>query len=407
MELISLKDLDLSNKKVIIREDFNVPIDENCNITDNTKIIMCLPTIRYVLSKGASVILLSHLGRPKKNEDLSKYSLKNVAKELEKILNKKIKFIQGNWAEGFSLNAGEIALCENVRFFDGEEKNDENLSKKLARLADVFVMDAFACAHRSHSSTEGITHFIKEKAAGFLLEKEINSLSKILEAPKKPVLAIVGGAKISTKISVLNNLANKVDYLILGGGIANTFLKARGFNIGLSLYEKSFVKMAKNLLQSCNFKADNKKTYNKNAKILLPVDVVVSEREFKDSKGIFVKTDIKAKDVTNVLENDKILDIGDLSIKNYKNYINVSETILWNGPLGVFEDERFANATKKIALSVANSKAFSVVGGGDTIFAMEKFNIKKNISYVSTGGGAFLEFLEGKVLPGVLAVAKK
>lgn len=382
--LPSIKDFDLKGKRVLIRADFNVPIN-NGTITDKTRIIESLPTIRYALRQNAAIILVSHLGRPKIGEDNKNLSLNILCEVLQQELKQNVKFIDEKWIDGFNIKPGEIILCENVRFFPGETKNDLDLAKKMAGLCDVFIMDAFGCAHRAHASTEGIAHFVKEKGAGFLLEKEVSSLKKFLKNPNHPVLAIVAGSKVSTKLEVLKSLITVTDFLILGGGIANTFLKAEEFEIGDSLCENELLNVAMDLLSL----AKKEKT-----EILLPNDAVVATEIDKGANAII-------KDLNSIESDEKILDIGPKTIERYIDCISKSETILWNGPVGVFEIEQFANGTKKIAQAIAKSRAFSIAGGGDTLAAIERFEVTEAISYVSTGGGAFLEFIEGKDLPGI------
>ncbi|APC97674.1 phosphoglycerate kinase [Francisella frigiditurris] len=383
MDFLSVKDVDLKNKKVVVRVDFNVPVKDG-KVTSKVRIEAAIPTVEYILKKGGSVILLSHLGRPTESEYNPEFSLEPVAKALEEIIKKPVRF-EKNWLDGISINEGEIVLCDNVRFNKGEKKCDETLSKKMAALGDVFVMDAFATAHRAEASTYGIAKYVKVACAGLLLDAEIKALELALKSPKKPMTAIVGGSKVSTKLSVLHNLLNKVETLIVGGGIANTFIKAEGHSVGKSLYEEELVEEAKGILEEAK---------KLGVKIPVPVDVRVA-KEFSESAKATIK------DVSEVKEDEMILDIGPKSEAIITKIVNSSKTILWNGPLGVFEFVNFEEGTKALSLAIAESDAFSVAGGGDTIAAIEKFDIKDKISYISTAGGAFLEFLEGKKLPAV------
>jgi phosphoglycerate kinase len=383
MSFLSVKDINLKNKKAIVRVDFNVPIKDG-KVTSKVRIEAALPTIKYILENGGSVILLSHLGRPVEGEYNPEFSLKPVAVALEEIIGQPVRFA-ANWLNGVDIKAGEIVLCDNVRFNKGEKKSDEELSKKIASLGDVFVMDAFATAHRAQATTYGVAKYIKTACAGLLLDAEIKALDKALKAPKKPMAAIVGGSKVSTKLSVLHNLLNKVEILIVGGGIANTFIKAKGYNVGKSLYEPDLVDEAKSILE---------KAQAKGVKIPVPVDVRVAS-EFSDTAVATIKN------VADVADEDMIFDIGPKTEKIIAAMLIDSKTILWNGPLGVFEFDNFAEGTKSLSLAIAKSDAFSVAGGGDTIAAIEKFEIKDKVSYISTAGGAFLEFIEGKSLPAV------
>lgn len=381
--LKTLKDLDLNNKRVMIREDFNVPI-ENGKITNDRRIQAALPTIQYALQRNAKVILLSHLDRPEEGKYDPNLSLQLVAERLSKLLNKPVKFLK-NWLDGIEINAGEIVLCENVRFNVGEKKNSPELAKKMAALCDIFVMDAFGTAHRAEASTTGVAEYAPIACAGPLLISELEALNKALKDPKKPLLAIVGGSKVSTKLQVLENLIHKVDQLIVGGGIANTFIAANGFNVGKSLYEPDLIPKAKELMQIAQ---------QRGATIPIAKDVVVAKEFSKDAKA-------EIKLVNDIVADDMILDIGPNSIMELKMIIPAAKTIIWNGPVGVFEFEQFAKGTEAIAKTIANSDAFSLAGGGDTIAAIDKFNIADKISYISTGGGAFLEFIEGKKLPAI------
>lgn len=393
----TVKDIDVNGKKVLVRCDFNVPLDENLNITDDTRITAALPTIKYLMENGAKVILCSHLGRPK-GEVNEKYSLKPVSKRLGELLNTDVKFatdIVGDSAKSMveSLKNGEVGLLENVRFDPREEKNDEGLSKELASLCDgIYVNDAFGTAHRAHSSTEGVSHFVKEAVAGFLMQKEIEFLSGTLENPKKPFIAILGGAKVSDKIGVIENLLEKVDKILIGGGMAFTFLKAQGFEIGKSICEDDKLEEANNIL---------KKAEEKNIKIVLPKDVHVAKEYSNDSEDKIVQT-------ANIPVDFEGMDIGLKTIETFIDELEGAKTILWNGPLGVCEFDKFRIGTEKIAESISkNREAISIVGGGDSVAAIKKLGLEDNFSHISTGGGASLELLEGKALPGLVCLTDK
>ena len=393
----TVKDIDVNGKKVLVRCDFNVPLDENLNITDDTRITAALPTIKYLMENGAKVILCSHLGRPK-GEVNEKYSLKPVSKRLSELLNTDVKFatdIVGDSAKSMveSLKNGEVGLLENVRFDPREEKNDEGLSKELASLCDgIYVNDAFGTAHRAHSSTEGVSHFVKEAVAGFLMQKEIEFLSGTLENPKKPFVAILGGAKVSDKIGVIENLLEKVDKILIGGGMAFTFLKAQGFEIGKSICEDDKLEEANNIL---------KKAEEKNIKIVLPKDVHVAKEYSNDSEDKIVQT-------ANIPVDFEGMDIGLKTIETFIDELEGAKTILWNGPLGVCEFDKFRIGTEKIAESISkNREAISIVGGGDSVAAIKKLGLEDNFSHISTGGGASLELLEGKALPGLVCLTDK
>ncbi|AJI74525.1 phosphoglycerate kinase family protein [Francisella philomiragia subsp. philomiragia ATCC 25015] len=389
MSFLTLKDVDLENKRVLVRVDFNVPIKDG-KVTSKVRIEAAIPTIQYILDQGGAVILMSHLGRPTEGEYDSQFSLEPVAEALSQIIKKPVRFAK-DWLNGVDAKAGEIVMCDNVRFNKGEKKSDDELSKKIASLGDVFVMDAFATAHRAQASTYGVAKYVPVACAGLLLANEIKALEKALKAPKKPMVAIVGGSKVSTKLSVLHNLLDKVEILIVGGGIANTFIKAEGFNIGNSLYEEDLVGEAKDILAKAKELGVN---------IPVPVDVRVA-KEFSENAVAVVKN------VADVADDEMILDIGPKSERNIAALLKSANTILWNGPVGVFEFDNFAEGTKALSLAIAESDAFSVAGGGDTIAAIEKFDIKDKVSYISTAGGAFLEFLEGKKLPAVEILKEK
>lgn len=386
--LKTLRDIDLNNKRVMIREDFNVPIEDD-KITNDRRIQASLPTIQYALQNNAKVILLSHLGRPKEGEYDSKLSLQPVAEHLSKLLNKPVRF-EKNWLDGFEINSGEIVLCENVRFNQGEKKNSPELAKKIAKLCDIFVMDAFGTAHRAEASTVGVAEYAPIACAGPLLVAEVNALSAALQNPKRPLVAIVGGSKVSTKLEVLEQLINKVDQLIVGGGIANTFIAAAGHNVGKSLYEPDLIPQAKKLMEIAK---------SRGATIPLPVDVVVAKEFSKNARA-------EIKLLKDIADDDMILDIGPNTVVEFKIFIAAAKTIIWNGPIGVFEIEQFAKGTEALANAIAESHAHTIAGGGDTLAAIDKYNIADKISYISTGGGAFLEYIEGKKLPAIEILEK-
>ena len=389
MVFLTLKDVDLKDKKVLVRVDFNVPVKDD-KVTSKVRIEAAIPTIQYILDQGGAVILMSHLGRPTEGEYDPQFSLEPVAEALPQIINKSVKFTK-DWLDGVDVKAGEIVMCENVRFNKGEKKSDEDLSKKIASLGDVFVMDAFATAHRAQASTYGVAKYVPVACAGILLTNEIQALEKALKWPKKPMVAIVGGSKVSTKISVLYNLLDKVEILIVGGGIANTFIKAEGYNVGNSFYEQDLVAEVRDILAKA-------KTLGVN--IPVPVDVRVAKEFSENAQAI-------TKKISDVAADEMILDIGPESEKEIAELLKSANTILWNGPIGVFEFDNFAAGTKALSLAIAQSVAFSVAGGGDPIAAIEKFGIKDQVSYISTAGGAFLEFFEGKKLPAIEILKEK
>ncbi|ASG67924.1 phosphoglycerate kinase [Francisella halioticida] len=389
MNFLTLRNVNLKGKRVIVRVDFNVPV-KNSKVTSKVRIEAAIPTIQYILDKGGAVILMSHLGRPTEGEYNPQFSLEPVAEALSQIINKPVKFAK-DWLNGVDAKAGEIIMCDNVRFNKGEKKSNEELSQKIASLGDVFVMDAFATAHRAHASTYGVAEFIPVACAGLLLAKEVSALEKVLEAPKKPMAAIVGGSKVSTKLMVLHNLLRKVEILVVGGGIANTFLKAQGYEIGASLYEEDLVIEAEEIIVEAS---------SKDIIIPIPRDVRVAKKNDENAEAI-------VKDVHDIARDDIILDIGPKSEEYITECLKQANTILWNGPIGVFEFDNFAEGTKAVSLAIAESDAFSVAGGGDTIAAIEKFDIKDKVSYISTAGGAFLELLEGKKLPAIEMLIKK
>lgn len=384
----TVRDIDVSGKKVLVRCDFNVPQDENGNITDTRRIVGALPTIKYLIENGAKVILCSHLGRPK-GEANTKYSLAPVQKELSKELGIEVKLaddIIGESAKALTtdMKEGEVVLLENVRFDKREEENDRDFSKELASLAEIYVNDAFGTAHRAHSSTAGVAEFLPA-VSGFLIEKEINFLGDALNNPERPFVAILGGKKVSDKITVINNLLEKVNTLIIGGGMAYTFLRAEGLNTGTSIVEEDKLDLAKELIE---------KAKAKNVKMLLPVDVKVAKEFSNDAESKIVKVD-------EIEDGWMGLDIGPETIEEYKSVLETAKTVMWNGPLGVFEFENFAYGTNKVAEILGSLNATTVIGGGDSAAAIEKAGFADKMTHISTGGGASLEFLEGKTLPGI------
>lgn len=395
MKKRTIDQIELKDKRVLVRVDFNVPLDENLNVTDDKRIVESLPTIKKIIAEGGKAILMSHLGRPKGKVN-PKYSLAPAAKKLSEILGKEVKLASDCIGEAVKtqvneMKNGDVLLLENLRFHEEEEKNDPAFAKQLAELGDIYVNDAFGSAHRAHASTEGVTKFLAVSVAGYLMEKELNYLGKAVGNPERPYCAILGGAKISGKIDVINNLLDKVDTLIIGGGMAYTFYKAQGWEIGTSLLEAEKVDLAKELLE---------KVKTKKLQFLLPVDVVIAPEFKNDSPQEVVKV--------NEMPSDKMgLDIGPESIKLFSEAIRNSKTIVWNGPMGVFEFDNFAKGTNAIAevlAEVTAKGAITVIGGGDSAAAIAKAGLEKQVSHVSTGGGASLEFLEGKVLPGVEAL---
>ncbi len=384
MSVIKMTDLDLAGKRVLIREDLNVPVKDG-KVTSDKRIRASLPTIEHAMNAGAKVMLMSHLGRPTEGEPAEEFSLKPVADHLSELLGKPVRLITDYLENPPQLEDGEVVVLENVRFNKGEKKNDEELAKKYAALCDVFVMDAFGTAHRAQASTYGVAKYAPVACAGPLLVGELEALGKALENPDRPMVAIVGGSKVSTKLTVLDSLSKVVDQLIVGGGIANTFIAAMGYNVGKSLYEPDLVDEAKRLI------ADAKA---KGADIPIPVDVVTG-KEFSENAAA------ETKKVDEVADDDMIFDVGPETAAQYADLLKKAGTIVWNGPVGVFEFDQFAAGTKALALAIAESSAFSIAGGGDTLAAIDKYGVADRISYISTGGGAFLEFLEGKKLPAV------
>lgn len=395
MNKLSIDNVQLKGKRILVRVDFNVPLDENLNITDDIRITESLPTIKKIITDGGKAILMSHLGRPKGGPN-PKYSLKPTAVRLSELLGKEVKLAPDcvgpdTKAMVDAMKEGDVLILENVRFHSEEEKNDPAFAKQLAELGDVYINDAFGSAHRAHASTEGVTKFIKISAAGYLMQKELDYLGGAITNPKRPYVAILGGAKISGKIDVINNLLNKVDTLIVGGGMAYTFYKAEGKEIGTSLLEAEKIDLAKQVLENVK---------KSGIKFLLPVDVVVASEFRNDSPAAVVSVD-------NIPSDKMGLDIGPETVKLFSKELKTAKTIVWNGPMGVFEMDNFATGTNAIAKALADATAegaITVIGGGDSAAAITKAGLKNKVSHVSTGGGASLEFLEGKALPGVLAL---
>lgn len=389
MAILKMSDVKLKGKRVIIREDLNVPMKHGV-ITSDLRIRAAIPTIKAALKAGAAVILMSHLGRPEEGSPDEQFSLAPVAVRLSELLKKEVPLIK-DWIKGFSVTPNSVVLLENVRLNKGETDNEPALSKKMAELCDVFVMDAFATSHRAECSTCGIIQYAPVACAGPLLLHELDSLSKIMHNPKHPIVAIVGGSKVSTKLSLLETLTQKVDTLIIGGGIANTFIAAEGYMVGRSLYEPDLIDEAERLTLLAK---------KHGAEIPIPTDVIVADKLSADAEG-------SARLVSQVYDNEKIYDIGPDTIKKLVSIIKKAKTILWNGPVGAFEIEQFSEGTEAIAKAVAESKGFSIAGGGDTLAAIEKYRLGKKIDYISTGGGAFLTFLEGKPLPAITALEQR
>ena len=395
---LTIDDLELNGKRVLTRVDFNVPLDENQNITDDIRIVSALPTIKKIIDDGGKAILMSHLGRPK-GERVPEMSLKPVAERLSDLLGKDVKFLNDCIGEEVKsavdqMSNGDVVLLENLRYHKEETKNDVAFAEELAKLGDAFVNDAFGTAHRAHASTEGVTHFISVCAAGYLMRKELDYLGNAIANPQKPFTAILGGAKISGKIDVITNLLDKVDNLIIGGGMMFTFLKAQGYEIGKSLLEEEKIELAKEILE---------KSESMNVNLLLPKDTLAADEFSADSP--FSNVNISE------IPSDKLgMDIGEETIEMYSKIIKESKTVVWNGPMGVFEFDNFAKGTFAIAEALAEATkagAITIVGGGDSAAAIKKAGLEEQVSHVSTGGGASLEFLEGKVLPGVAALNDK
>ncbi len=390
MTIRNMVDLDLAGKQVLIREDLNVPLKDG-KVADDSRIRASLPTITEAARRGGRVMLMSHLGRPEEGVPDDKYSLKPVADHLGQLLGKPVRLV-ANWLDGVpGLANGDVVLCENVRFNKGEKKNNDDLARKMANLCDVFVMDAFGTAHRAQASTHGVAKYAPVACAGPLLAAELDALGRALKNPKRPLVAIVGGSKVSTKLVVLESLAKRVDQLIVGGGIANTFMAAAGYPIGKSLAEPDLIDTAKTLMREMAVRG---------ASIPVPVDAVCGKEFAADARA-------SLKDAQAVSADDMIFDIGPKTMALFADILKNAGTIVWNGPVGVFEFDQFGTGTKALAEAIAASSAFSIAGGGDTLAAVAKYQVADRISYISTGGGAFLEFLEGKVLPAVAMLEER
>ena len=388
MSVIKMSDVDLQGKRVLIREDLNVPVVDG-TVTSDARIRAAVPSIRAALHAGAAVMLMSHLGRPTEGQVEDAFSLQPVADKLAQLLERDVPLVK-DWIDGVEVTSGDVVLLENVRFLVGEKSCDKALSKKMAALCEVFVMDAFGTAHRAHASTYGVAEHAPVACAGPLLAAELEALANALDNPARPFVAIVGGSKVSTKLTVLDALADKVDYLIVGGGIANTFIAAAGHGVGKSLYEADMLDIARALAANQDDKAD----------IPVPSDVVVAD-EFSAEASATIKV------VEAVSADELILDLGPETVSRFAEILAGAGTIIWNGPVGVFEFDQFGSGTKVLAEAIANSDAFSVAGGGDTLAAIDKYGVADKISYISTGGGAFLEFVEGKQLPAVAILEKR
>lgn len=394
MNFQRMTDLDLAGKRVLIREDLNVPV-KNGVITSDARLRAALPTIKLALEKGSAVMVYSHLGRPVEGEPKAEQSLAPVAAYLTEALGQDVKLFT-DYLDGVEVAAGQVVLLENCRFNVGEKKNNAELSAKYAALCDVFVMDAFGTAHRAEASTEGVARLAKVAAAGPLLAAELDALGRALQTPEKPMVAIVAGSKVSTKLDVLTSLSDICDQLIVGGGIANTFLAAAGFNVGKSLCEHDLIDTAKAIAAKVS--------------VPLPTDVVVADAsaiDFADFLGSLANAKATVKKVEDVADNDMILDVGPETAKAFAEILKTSKTILWNGPVGVFEVDQFGEGTKTLSLAIAESEGFSIAGGGDTLAAIDKYQVADKIGYISTGGGAFLEFVEGKTLPAVAVLLER
>ncbi len=383
-----LGDVDIAGKRVLMRLDLNVPVEDGRVVSD-TRIRQALPGIRHALEQGAAVMLMSHLGRPVEGEYDESASLRPVATRLGELLEREVP-LERDWLEGVDVAPGNLVLCENVRFNQGEKSNDASLAHRMAALCDVFVMDAFGTAHRAQASTEGVARFAPIACAGPLLDRELSVLGKALSSPDRPLLAIVGGSKVSTKLTVLESLLDRVDELIVGGGIANTFIAASGYEVGRSLFEPDLVEQAQRLIR---------KAHERGGSIPMPKDVIVANEFSADAQPM-------VREISEVGPKEMILDIGPLTAAEYSEIIAGAGTIIWNGPVGVFEFEAFASGTRSVSEAVARSSAFSIAGGGDTLAAIERFGVSEEIDYVSTGGGAFLELVEGKTLPAVAALVE-
>ena len=380
----SLSNLDVSGKRVLIRADLNVPVSDGV-VTSDARIVASIPTIEFALNQGASVVVMSHLGRPEEGQYDASASLQPVANRLAELLGREVALL-AQLEDCASVSAGQVALLENVRFLLGEKADDEQLAKNMAAQCDVFVMDAFGTAHRAQASTHGVGLQAPTACAGLLLEAELNALGQALAQPAKPMLAIVGGSKVSTKLEVLDSLAEIADQIIVGGGIANTFIAAAGHNVGASLYEPDLLDAAKRIAAKVD--------------IPIPEDVVVAS-EFAESATAIVRA------VNEVADDEMIMDIGPITARKWAELLTQANTIMWNGPVGVFEFDQFGEGTRVLAEAIAESSGFSIAGGGDTLAAIDKYNVREGVSYISTGGGAFLEFVEGKTLPAVAMLAKR
>jgi phosphoglycerate kinase len=393
MNFLRMTDQDLNGKRVLIREDLNVPV-KNGKITSDARLRAALPTIKQALAQGAAVIVCSHLGRPTEGEASAENSLAPVAAYLSDALGQPVE-LKTDYLDGVDVAQGQVVLLENVRFNKGEKKNNPELAQKYAALADVFVMDAFGTAHRAEGSTEGVARFAKIACAGPLLAAELDALGRAMQAPERPMVAIVAGSKVSTKLDVLNSLSTICDQLIVGGGIANTFLAAAGYNVGKSLCEADLIDTAKAIAAKVD--------------VPLPVDVVVADTSNLDGDFMAFVNAASAivKDVKDITDNDMILDVGPKTAERFAELLKSAKTILWNGPVGVFEVDQFGHGTQTLAQAIADSSAFSIAGGGDTLAAIDKYAVTDRIGYISTGGGAFLEFVEGKVLPAVAVLEER
>jgi phosphoglycerate kinase len=389
MNYLQMESLDLAGKRVMIREDLNVPLS-NGEITSDARIRAAVPTIKAALKQNAAVILLSHLGRPVEGSFSAEDSLAPVAVRLSKLLGQEVR-LEPDWLAGVEVRPGEVVLCENVRFNKGEKSNSPELSEAMARLCDVFVMDAFGTAHRAQASTEGVIQKAAVACAGPLLHRELDALHRSLQEPERPLLAIVGGSKVSTKLAVLDSLLDRVDQLIVGGGIANTFIAASGYEVGKSLYEPDLLAEAQRMIR---------KAHDNGGSIPIPKDVVVATEFSAEAEAM-------VRHVDAVKPHEMILDIGPMTAIEYSEIISGSGTIIWNGPVGVFEFKAFQAGTRSVAEAIGRSRAFSIAGGGDTLAAIDQFGVAEEVSYISTGGGAFLEFVEGKTLPAVAALCAR
>ncbi len=390
MSVIKMTDLDLAGKRVLIREDLNVPVKDG-KVASDKRIRASLPTIEHAMKAGARVMLMSHLGRPTEGEYDEQFSLKPVAEHLSGLLGKPVRLVQDYLERPPEVAEGEVVILENVRFNKGEKKNDDELARKYAALCDIYVMDAFGTAHRAQASTHGVARYAPVACAGPLLAAELEALGRALDNPRRPMVAIVGGSKVSTKLTVLDSLSKIVDQLIVGGGIANTFIAAAGYNVGKSLYEPDLVDEARRLMEAARAKG---------GEIPVPTDVVTGKEFSETAKA-------ETKKVSEVADDDMIFDIGPETAATYADYLKKAGTIVWNGPVGVFEFDQFGEGTRALAMAIASSPAFSIAGGGDTLAAVDKYGIADRVSYISTGGGAFLEFLEGKKLPAVAILEER